>query len=198
MFCYKYDLLWGDVMIANWEELKKECLACQKCNLCKTRTNVVFGEGTPKAKVLFIGEAPGENEDKQGLPFVGRSGKLLDTFLNDVGLSREKDIFIANIVKCRPPENRDPLPKEREACFSWLQAQINFIQPKIIVCLGRVAAQVIISPKFAIMKEHGKWILKDGIWYTAILHPAAILRNPNNKPSAVNDFINLKQKMQEV
>lgn len=185
-------------MSYTWESLQQECVNCQKCDLCTTRTQVVFGMGNPNAEVMFVGEGPGANEDEQGLPFVGRSGKLLDVYLDTIGLSREKNIFIANIVKCRPPQNRDPLPEEREACLPWLREQFRLINPKIVVCVGRVAAQVMIKPNLAIMKEHGQWVQKNGVWFTSTLHPAALLRNPNNKPLAFEDFASLRQKIEEV
>lgn len=185
-------------MEERWDQLKKACTNCTQCDLSKTRTNVVFGMGNPHAEVLFVGEGPGANEDEQGKPFVGRSGKLLDTFLEEVNLSREKNIFIANIVKCRPPQNRDPSPAEREACMPWLREQFKIIRPKIIVCLGRVASQVMIRPDFAIMKEHGQWIEKNGVYFIGMLHPAAILRNPNNKQLAIDDFATLQEKIKEI
>lgn len=185
-------------MDQTWDQLKSECLACQKCELCATRTQVVFGTGNPNAEVMFIGEAPGRMEDEQGLPFVGRSGQLMDIYMDSIGLSRDKNIFIANIVKCRPPENRDPLPKEREACLPWLRQQFQLIQPKIIVCVGRISAQVLIRPDFSIMKEHGQWFEKNGYLFTATLHPAALLRNPNNKPLAFEDFVAIREKIREV
>lgn len=181
-----------------WEELKAECLACQKCELCNTRTHVVFGVGNPNAEVLFVGEGPGAQEDEQGEPFVGRSGKLLDVYLDTVNLSRQKNIYIANIVKCRPPQNRDPLPEEKEACIPWLREQFRLIRPKIVVCLGRVAAQQLIKPGFAITKEHGQWTKKGDTWFTATLHPAALLRNPTQKPMAFEDFTALRDKINEV
>ena len=182
----------------DFENLKQECLSCQKCGLCETRTNVVFGMGSPEAEVMFIGEGPGQNEDEQGMPFVGRSGKLLDQYLEAVDLDRNTNIFIANIVKCRPPQNRDPLPEEREACLPWLRQQFQMIRPKIVVCLGRIAAQQIIDPKFSVMKEHGQFFEKNGIWFMGTLHPAALLRNPNNKPLAFGDFVALREKIHEV
>lgn len=185
-------------MATNWESLKEECLQCQKCSLCETRTQVVFGTGNPQAEVMFVGEGPGRMEDEQGLPFVGRSGKLLDVYLDTIHLSRERNIFIANIVKCRPPDNRDPLPEEREACLPWLREQFRHIRPKIVVCLGRIAAQVMIKPDYAIMKEHGQWVEKNGIWFTATLHPAALLRNPKQKPLAFDDFVAIREKIHEV
>ena len=182
----------------NFEQLKNECLACEKCDLCKTRTNVVFGTGNPSAEVLFIGEAPGQSEDEQGLPFVGRSGKLLDIFLDSIGLNRETNIFITNICKCRPPQNRDPLPQEWDACLPYLREQFKIIRPKIVVCLGRIAAQRIIRPDFSVTREHGTFTEKNGVFYTATFHPAALLRNPNNKPVAFEDFVALRDKIKEV
>lgn len=181
-----------------WEQLKTECLVCKKCNLCENRSQVVFGYGNPQAEVMFVGEAPGQKEDEQGLPFVGRSGQLLDVYLETIKLSREKNIFIGNIVKCRPPENRDPSPEERQACLPWLRQQFKLMRPKIVVCLGRISAQVMIRPDFAIMKEHGQWTEKNGVWFTATLHPAALLRNPNNKPLAFEDFVAVREKINEV
>lgn len=181
-----------------WEKLKSSCLVCRNCTLCQTRKNVVFGQGAFDAEIMFIGEGPGKNEDELGQPFVGRSGKLLDVYLDGIGLSRQKNAFIVNIVKCRPPENRDPLPQEREACLPWLRAQFKIIRPKIVVCLGRIAAQVIIRPDFAVTKEHGQWTEKKGVFFTATLHPAALLRNPKQKVMADEDFAAIKEKAKEV
>ncbi len=181
-----------------YEELKHICLSCEKCELAKTRTNVVFGTGNPHSEIMFIGEGPGQTEDELGLPFVGRSGKLLDQYLNAIHLYRDKNIYIANIVKCRPPQNRDPLPEEWEACMPYLRQQFKLIRPKIVVCLGRVAAQRIIKHDFAIMKEHGQWFDKGGTLFTATLHPAALLRNPNNKPLAFEDFVSIRTKIEEI
>ena len=182
----------------DFETLKQECLSCRRCDLCETRTHVVFGQGVPDAEVLFVGEGPGANEDEQGLPFVGRSGKLLDSYLEAVDLSREKNIFIANIVKCRPPQNRDPLPAESKACMPWLREQFRLLRPKSVVCLGRIAAQQMIDPKFSVNKDHGKFFDKQGTLFMATLHPAALLRNPNNKPLAFGDFTALRDKIYEV
>ncbi len=179
----------------DFEALRQECLACRRCPLCETRKNVVFGQGVPDAEVLFVGEGPGANEDEQGLPFVGRSGQLLDHFLEAIDLDRNKNIFVANIVKCRPPENRDPLPEESAACLPWLREQFKLLRPKIIVCLGRVAAQQLIDPKFSVTKDHGKFFDKQGTLFMATLHPAALLRNPNNKPQAFGDFVALRDKI---
>jgi DNA polymerase len=181
----------------DFETLKQECLACERCALCKTRTHVVFGVGVPNAEVLFVGEGPGANEDAQGEPFVGRSGQLLDHYLEAIDLDRHKNIFIANIVKCRPPENRDPLPEESAACLPWLREQFRLLRPKIVVCLGRIAAQQMIDPKFSVTKEHGVFVEKGGTLFMATLHPAALLRNPNNKPLAFADFAALRDKISE-
>lgn len=185
-------------MFKNWDELKENCMQCRKCGLCETRTNVVFGVGNPKAKVLFVGEGPGENEDLQGEPFVGRGGQLLDKFLAAVDLDRKTNIYIANIVKCRPPKNRDPLPEEQEACIDWLRNQFALLQPKIIVCLGRIAGMKMIKPDLKITKEHGIFFEKGGVLMMPTLHPAALLRNPNQKPDAFEDFLKLREKIDEL
>ncbi|MCH5202352.1 MAG: uracil-DNA glycosylase [Oscillospiraceae bacterium] len=185
-------------MIDNWIDLENECMKCTKCELCKTRTNVVFGVGNKNAEVFFIGEGPGENEDLQGEPFVGRGGKLLDKMLFSVDLSREKNIYIANIVKCRPPKNRDPKPEEQLACTDWLRNQFAIIKPKIVVCLGRIAAAKIIKPDIKITKEHGIFFEKGGVQMMAMLHPAAVLRDPRKKPEAFRDFQILREKIKEI
>lgn len=185
-------------MFGNWKELREACLECRKCKLCETRHNVVFGTGNPEAKVLFVGEGPGENEDLQGEPFVGRGGQLLDKLLAAVDLSRETNVYIANIVKCRPPQNRDPLPEEQEACIGWLRNQFALIRPEIIVCLGRVAAMKMIKPDIKITKEHGIFVEKGGVLMMPTLHPAALLRNPAQKPAAFEDFLKLREKIDEL
>ena len=185
-------------MVENLKQLKEICNGCQKCELGKTRTNLVFGVGVEDAEVMFIGEGPGENEDLQGEPFVGRGGQLLDKMLNAIDLDRHKNIYIANMVKCRPPKNRDPLPEEQEQCIGWLRNQVKIIKPKIIVCLGRVAATRIIKSDMKITKEHGIFFEKNGVIMMATLHPAALLRNPNNKPGAFEDFQKLREKIKEV
>lgn len=185
-------------MYNSWEELKKDCLNCTKCQLCTTRTNVVFGIGNPKAEVVFIGEGPGEQEDLQGNPFVGRSGQLLDKMLNAIDLDRDSNIYIANIVKCRPPKNRDPLIEEQECCIDWLNEQLNLIAPKIVICLGRIASMKFVKIDIKITKEHGIFFDKDGIIFMATFHPAALLRNPNQKPTAFQDFLNLKEKIKKI
>lgn len=185
-------------MFDNFEELRENCLNCRRCGLCETRTNVVVGVGNPRSKVMFIGEGPGENEDLQGEPFVGRGGQLLDKMLAAVDLDRKTNVYIANIVKCRPPKNRDPLPEEQEACIGWLRNQVALIRPKIIVCLGRIAAMRIIKPDMKITREHGQFFEKNGTLMMATLHPAALLRNPNQKPVAFEDFLKLREKIDEL
>ena len=182
----------------NFDELKQQCLACQRCGLCETRTHVVFGQGVPDAEVLFVGEGPGANEDAQGLPFVGRSGQLLDKYLFAIDLDRNQNCYIANIVKCRPPENRDPLGVEQDACIGYLRRQVALLRPKIIVCLGRIAAMRIIKPDFKITREHGQWFEKNGFQMMAVYHPAALLRDPRRRPESFEDFKGLQQKINEL
>ena len=171
---------------------------CSQCELAEGRTNLVFGVGNPNAEVMFIGEGPGEQEDLKGEPFVGRSGQLLDKMLAVVDLDRKTNIYIANIVKCRPPKNRDPKPEEQDMCINWLRNQTLLIKPKIIVCLGRIAAAKIINPNIKITKEHGVFTERKGIYMMATLHPAALLRNPSSKPSAMEDYFKLRDKINEV
>ena len=180
------------------QTLQQECLACRRCGLCETRTNVVFGQGVPDAEVLFVGEGPGASEDEQGLPFVGRSGQLLDHYLEAVDLSREKNVYIANIVKCRPPQNRDPLPEESAACIPWLRQQFQLLRPKLVVCLGRVAAQQMIGSTYSVSRDHGKFVDKQGTLFMATYHPAALLRYPVNKPAVFGDFVALREKITQV
>lgn len=186
------------MMTAEFEKLKETCLSCEKCNLCKGRRNVVFGVGNPNAKVMFVGEGPGEQEDIQGEPFVGKSGQLLDKYLELMDLDRKDNIYIANIVKCRPPQNRDPKPEEQDACIDYLRKQVKLIQPKIIVCLGRIAAQRLISPDFRVTVQHGQFIEKGGILFMGTFHPSALLRNEANKPAALSDFQSLREKIKEL
>ena len=185
-------------MYENFEELKKDCFSCQKCSLGNTRTNLVFGVGNESADILFVGEGPGENEDLQGEPFVGKAGKLLDKYLEVIGLSRQKNVYIANIVKCRPPQKRDPKDEEQEACINWLREQTKLIKPKIIVCLGRIAATRLISPDFKVTREHGQFIKKGNIYFMGTFHPAALLRNEAQKADALSDFQKLREKIKEL
>ena len=173
----------------DWESLQKTCQTCTKCGLCEQRHNVVFGVGNPQADVMFVGEGPGEQEDLQGQPFVGPAGKLLDDMLRIIDLSREHNCYIANIVKCRPPRNRDPLETEQDACIGYLRNQVALVKPRIIVCLGRIAAMRLIREDYRITREHGQWVNKSGIWMTAIYHPSALLRDPQRRPET---FVDLK------
>ncbi len=185
-------------MYDSWETLKEECLKCKKCELCAQRTNVVFGCGNRNAEVMLIGEGPGEREDLLAEPFVGRSGKLLDSMLAEIDLYRNKNIYIANIVKCRPPHNRDPLPEEQDSCIDWLRNQVMLIKPKIIVAVGRIAANKIIDPSIKITKQHGVFYKKKKIWMMPTIHPASLLRNPIQKVFVKEDLHNLKQKILEI
>jgi len=157
-----------------------------------------MGVGSREAEVLFVGEGPGENEDLKGEPFVGRAGKLLDDMLSIIGLSRKENIYIANIVKCRPPGNRDPSNTERELCMDWLRAQYALIKPKIVVCLGRVAATELIDAELKITRDHGKWYDKDGAKFMALYHPAFLLRDPHKKPDTFVDLKELERMILEV
>lgn len=188
----------NSVMKMTLDELEEKCKTCTKCGLCEGRTNLVFGYGKKDADIMLIGEGPGENEDLQGMPFVGRSGQLLDKFLASVDLSREKNVYIANMVKCRPPKNRDPKPEEQDVCLNWLREQFKIIRPKIIVCVGRISAQKLIDPKFKVTQEHGRFIEKNGTLMMGTYHPAAILRNPNNKEAAFADWLALREKIKEL
>ena len=181
-----------------WKELQTECMNCTRCGLCQTRHHVVFGVGNPNADVMFIGEGPGEQEDLRGEPFVGPAGMLLDDMLSIIDLDRKTNCYIANIVKCRPPHNRDPLEEEQEACIGYLRSQIALVNPKIIVCLGRIAAKQLISGDFRITRQHGQWIQKDGIWMMAIYHPSALLRDMSKRPETFDDLISLREKIRQV
>ena len=181
----------------NWENLEALCKSCNRCPLCETRHNVVFGVGPRNADVLFVGEGPGEQEDLQGEPFVGPAGKLLDDMLSIIDLSRE-NCYIANIVKCRPPRNRDPLETEQDACIAFLRNQTALLQPKIIVCLGRIAAMRLIRPDFRITREHGTWTEKSGVWMTALYHPSALLRDVSKRPETFRDLLALRAKIATV
>ncbi len=182
-------------MARTLEELKREVAGCRRCGLCEGRTKVVFGTGPSDARLMLVGEGPGKNEDEQGEPFVGRAGQLLDKMMDAVGLSRETNVFIANMVKCRPPQNRDPAPQETEACLPWLREQVRAVSPLVIVCLGRIAAQRLIAPDFKVTKQHGVFYEKNGFWMMGTLHPAALLRNPSQKPAALEDWLALREKL---
>ena len=181
----------------SWEALKTQCQQCRGCALAYTRTHVVFGVGAENAEILLVGEGPGQHEDEQGVPFVGRAGLLLDDMLEIIGLDRTK-VYIANIVKCRPPNNRDPLNVEQDACIGWLRRQTALLRPKIIICLGRIAAKVIIKEDFKITAEHGQWFERNGVQMTAIYHPSALLRDVSKRPATFEDLKSIQAKVREL
>lgn len=187
----------GEDKMLDWESLESQCLSCTNCGLCETRTNVVFGVGRKDADIMFVGEGPGEQEDLKAEPFVGPAGKLLDDMLSIIDLNRT-NCYIANIVKCRPPHNRDPQDNEQAACITYLRNQVALVQPKIIVCLGRIAAQRIISPDYRITRDHGNWICNNGVWITALYHPSALLRDLNKRPETFEDLLSIRQKLRDV
>ncbi len=180
-----------------WEELEDSCRGCDKCPLGGTKTNTVFGVGNKNADIMFVGEAPGESEDLSGIPFVGRAGKLLDKYFEAVGINRD-DVYIANILKCRPPHNRDPLPEEQDACMTHLREQVRLIKPKIIVCLGRISAMKLINPDFKITREHGIFFTKGSFEFTAIYHPSLLLRDPSKREEMLTDMKKIKQKLEGI
>ena len=180
-----------------WEALEHDCKNCRECSLWETRTNVVFGVGNQNAEVLFIGEGPGANEDAQGEPFVGRAGHLLDDMLEIIGLKRD-DVYIANIVKCRPPHNRDPLPEEMSACMEHLREQIKIIAPKLIVCLGRIAAGQLIKPDFKVTREHGAFFEKGQFTLCGIYHPSALLRDASKREDMYRDMKQIAQRYRQL
>lgn len=180
----------------DWDQLQQTCQGCTRCGLCETRNNVVFGVGPRDADIMFIGEGPGEQEDLQGEPFVGPAGKLLDDMMTIIDLNRE-NAYIANMVKCRPPRNRDPLETEQDACIDYLRNQVALIKPKIIVCLGRIAATRLIRSDFRITREHGMWTERGGVWITATYHPSALLRDVSKRPDAFDDLLKVREKIRE-
>lgn len=176
----------------NLDETLAKCKACTLCPLYKTRISTVFGVGSKDATIMFVGEAPGEKEDESGIPFVGPAGKLFDKYLEYVGIDRN-EVYIANILKCRPPKNRDPLPDEEDACIGYLREQVRAIKPKIIVCLGRVAAKRLIKADFKITAEHGKVFDSAGFKLCAVYHPSALLRDSSKKADMLTDMKNIKK-----
>ena len=182
----------------DWKELEAAARNCNRCGLCETRHHVVFGIGNPNSDVMFVGEGPGEQEDLTGIPFVGPAGKLLDDMLSIIDLDRNSNCYIANIVKCRPPRNRDPHETEQDACINFLRNQVALVKPKIIVCLGRIAAKRLMDPDFRITRQHGTWVEKNGVWMSAIYHPSALLRDVTKRPETFDDLISLREKMKEL
>lgn len=180
-----------------YEELKRFVEQCSRCELCRTRNHSVMGRGNLHSPILFIAEAPGRNEDRDGVPFTGRSGELFDRLLGEVGMKRE-EIYLTNIVKCNPPGNRDPYPDEQEACIPYLKYETLLLRPKIIVCLGRIAAQRIIRSDYRITREHGAFLERKNTWLTAVYHPSAVLRDETKLPQMQEDFRKIRKKLEEV
>lgn len=180
--------------IKSLDEIRKECEGCRKCSLAETRTNVVFGVGNPHADIMFVGEAPGEKEDLSGIPFVGAAGKLFDKYLIAVGIPRE-EVYIANMLKCRPPKNRDPKPEEQDLCIEYLREQVRAVSPKLIVCLGRISAMRLIKPDFRITAEHGIWFERGAFSICAVYHPSALLRDPRKKDDMLADMMEIKRRL---
>jgi DNA polymerase len=184
-------------MSAEWQELMARCRDCRACPLGESRKNNVFGTGDVNAPLMFVGEAPGEQEDNTGIPFVGAAGKLLDRYLYAVDLPRDK-VYIANILKCRPPHNRDPEEGEQDACIGYLREQFRLIRPRVVVCLGRIAAMRLIRPDYRITREHGQWVQKGGVWMTAVYHPSALLRDLSKREDMLRDMWSIRQKLAEL
>ena len=183
-------------MYETWEQIENACSSCKKCKLCTNRNKVVSGDGNRNADVMFIGEGPGADEDLQGIPFVGKAGKLMNMALDGLGIKRE-ELYIANIVKCRPPGNRNPEDDEAQACLDYLRSQVMLVKPKIIVLLGSVALKNILGKEYGITSSRGKWIEKKGIMYIPTFHPAALLRDESKKIDFWNDLKEVKKKMEE-
>ena len=181
-------------MCDNLEELENSIKGCNKCKLCNSRNNIVFGVGNKNAKIMFIGEGPGADEDAQGMPFVGKAGQLMNKAFEGIGLKRD-DVYIANIVKCRPPQNRNPEKDEVEACINYLRNQVMIVKPKIIVLLGSVALKNILGEEYSITKIRGNWIERKGIWYMPTFHPAALLRDESKKIDFWKDLKKVKEKI---
>jgi len=184
-------------MRVSWQQLSDDIYGCQKCRLCETRSNVVPGEGNPNADIMFIGEGPGRDEDLQGRPFVGRSGELLTRMIRAIGLERE-DVYICNIVKCRPPQNRNPQPDEAAACLNYLRAQVALVRPKIVVLLGKVACLYTLQQDVSVMREHGRWFERKGVWFMPTFHPSALLRDPSKKRESWEDFQKIRDKLAQL
>lgn len=180
-----------------WEELEKKCTACMKCGLGKTRTNIVVERGSRTAPLMFIGEGPGEQEDKQGQPFVGAAGQLLDLLLSAL-MFKEEEYYICNVVKCRPPSNRTPTDEEAESCLPWLRNQVALIRPQIIVCLGATAMKYVIDKNAKITQIRGQWIERKGFWIMPTFHPAALLRDPSKKALMFEDIKSARLKLDEI
>ena len=184
-------------MYNNWEELEEVVKQCRKCRLCETRKNVVFGVGNREADIMFIGEGPGADEDAQGEPFVGKAGKLMNMAVDILGVKRE-EVYIANIVKCRPPNNRNPQDDEEENCLDYLRNQVILVKPKIIVLLGSVALKNVLGKEYGITASRGKWLERKGILYMPTWHPAALLRDENKKIDFIKDLKQVIKRYNEI
>ena len=184
-------------MYNNWEELEEVVKQCRKCRLCETRKNVVFGVGNREADIMFIGEGPGADEDAQGEPFVGKAGKLMNMAFDMLGVKRDK-VYIANIVKCRPPQNRTPEADEAQVCLNYLRNQVILVKPKIIVLLGSVALKNVLGKEYGITASRGKWLERKGILYMPTWHPAALLRDENKKIDFIKDLKQVIKRYNEI
>ncbi|AND83344.1 uracil-DNA glycosylase [Clostridium tyrobutyricum] len=181
-----------------WKELYDECVNCHKCALGNTRINMVFGDGNSKADIIFIGEAPGADEDRTGIPFVGRAGQFLTKYLEELNLYRNKDYYICNICKCRPEKNRTPYEEEAKTCLQYVRNQVALVKPKIIVCLGATAMRYILGTDWRITRDRGKWVERKGFYMTTTFHPSAILRDPNKNQLFLEDLKAINKKYKEI
>ena len=184
-------------MRVSWAELYEQIGRCQNCRLCETRHRVVPGEGNPHAKLMFIGEGPGQEEDRQGRPFVGRSGELLTRMIHAIGIERS-ETYICNVVKCRPPGNRNPEPDEVQACLDYLRGQVALVRPKVIVLLGKIACRYTLNEEIYITRDHGRWFERKGTWFIPTFHPSALLRDPAKKRDAWDDFQKIREKLSQI
>mgnify|MGYP000005804684 CR=1 FL=1 len=184
-------------MRVSWSELYEQLSGCEKCRLCEGRNHIVPGEGNPNARLMFIGEGPGQEEDRQGRPFVGRSGELLTRMIHAIGIERS-EVYICNVVKCRPPQNRNPEPDEAEACLGYLRAQVALVRPQVIVLLGKIACRYTLREEIFITRDHGRWFERKGVWFIPTYHPSALLRDPTKKRDAWDDFQKIRQKLKEL
>lgn len=184
-------------MKVSWTQLINEIDGCDKCRLCQSRNNVVPGEGAPNARLMFIGEGPGQEEDRQGRPFVGPSGELLTRMIHAIGMERS-ETYICNIVKCRPPQNRNPEPDEAAACLNYLRAQVALVRPQIVVLLGKIACTYTLNEPVFITRDHGRWYERKGIWFMPTYHPSALLRDAAKKRDAWEDFKKVRDKLKEL
>lgn len=187
----------GTWKMYNYEELKQFVDTCTRCPLSRTRCRAVMGKGNLKSPILFVAEAPGNCEDRDGIPFTGKSGELLDKMLAEAGMTRD-EIYLTNIVKCHPPGNRDPQINEQEACIPYLKYETLLLRPKIIVCLGRIAAQRIIRPDYRITKEHGTFLYRKNTYLTAVYHPSAVLRDDSKEAETIADLKAIRRKWNEI